>query len=410
MCVGPYEVPNIRVDSSVIFTNNLPRCAFRGFGAPQAAFVAESQINKLADALNMDPVELRLRNVWHADSLMAVNTPPPKGFRIDKVIKATALEAGWTTSPGGWMRESRMSLKAPTQPHIRRGVGFACGFKNVGDGGGVIRENAWSIVELHGKVEIEKVIVRHAGAELGQGAHTALAQIAAEVLEVPLEIIQMVVSDSTQTRDSGYTSASRTIFMAGNAIKGAAEQALQKWKDENRPAIAANHFFAPPTTPFDPDTGQSNVNFSFGYAAETAEVEVDTETGEIHITNMICADDVGKAINPQNIEGQIEGSIVQGVGFAITENFIEKDGYVLTPNFSTYLIPTAYDIPDRVKSLILENPDPLGPLGARGMGEMPIVPVAAAIVAAVHDATGVWFDEFPLTPERVLAGLGKLDR
>jgi CO/xanthine dehydrogenase Mo-binding subunit len=142
--------------------------------------------------------------------------------------------------------------------------------------------------------------------------------------------------------------------------------------------------------------------------AQAVDVQVDTETGHVTILNVISADDVGKAINPQQIVGQIEGAVVQAAGYSILENFIQHEGYVQTPHLSTYLIPTVLDIPENVESLILEYPDPRGPFGARGMAEMPFLPLAPAIIAAVHDAAGVWFDEFPLTPERVLRGLGKI--
>ena len=149
-------------------------------------------------------------------------------------------------------------------------------------------------------------------------------------------------------------------------------------------------------------------NFAYGYVAEAAEVEVDTDTGEVKILKIVCADDVGKAINPKLIEGQIEGAIVQASGYALLENFIQKDGFTLTDRLSTYLIPTVYDIPDEIESIILEYGDKEGPWGVRGMAEMPFIPLAPAVIAAVHDATGVWFDEFPLIPERVLKGLGKI--
>jgi CO/xanthine dehydrogenase Mo-binding subunit len=138
------------------------------------------------------------------------------------------------------------------------------------------------------------------------------------------------------------------------------------------------------------------------------EVEVDVETGVIHITRVVSANDVGQAINPQQVAGQTEGAVVQAEGYAMLENFQMKDGYVLTPHLSTYLIPGVLDVPDRVETIIVEQPEPHGPYGVRGMGEMPYLPLTPALVAAVHDATGVWFDEFPLTPERVLRGLGKI--
>lgn len=145
------------------------------------------------------------------------------------------------------------------------------------------------------------------------------------------------------------------------------------------------------------------------YVAEALDVSVDTETGEVRIEKVICVDDVGQAINPQQVQGQIEGGVVQAAGYSLLENFIQKDSQVYTRALSTYLIPTILDIPGSVESVILEVPDPLGPWGARGMGEMPYLPFAAAVVIAVHAATGVWFDDFPLTPERVLRGLGKIN-
>ncbi len=193
--------------------------------------------------------------------------------------------------------------------------------------------------------------------------------------------------------------------MAGNSIKGAAEMALAKWKNEERPAIAEFMYRPPATTPMDPETGKSEPNFSYGYVAEAIEVEVDTETGVIRLANVICANDVGKAINPQLVQGQIEGAVVQVAGYASLENFVQRDGRVFTNTLSTYLIPTVLDIPDKVESLILEYPDPRGPWGARGMGEMPFLPFVPAVASGLHEATGVWFNQFPFTPERVLFGL-----
>jgi CO/xanthine dehydrogenase Mo-binding subunit len=197
-------------------------------------------------------------------------------------------------------------------------------------------------------------------------------------------------------------------FMAGNAIRGAADAALAKWREEDRPAIAKYEYKPPATTPLDEKTGESDPNFAYGYVAQVVSVEVDIETGELKILDVISANDVGKAINPQQIEGQIEGGVVQAAGYAVLEDFKQEGGYVQTDQMSTYLIPTILDIPDRVQSVILEVADPIGPWGARGMAEMPFIPLTPAIVSAVHDAVGVWYDQFPLTPERILHGLGKL--
>jgi len=399
MCTGPYEIPNVSVDSYAVYTNNIPGGAFRGFGGPQGAFAAESQINKLAQALDMDPVEIRRRNTVREGSILSVNSPLPMGVSMPQVIEKCALEAQWD--------ENKSEDKSENSLTFARGRGFACGFKNVGFSFGA-PENSWATVELYGNIEIERVVVRHAAAEVGQGTHSAIIQMAAEAVGAPFEIVELVSADTSETDNSGSVSASRMTFMAGNAVKGAAERALIKWRAEERPAISRYKYIPPPTTPYDPETGECDPNFSYGYVAQAVQIEVDTDTGQIRLLEVISTNDVGKAINPQQVVGQIEGGIVQASGYVLLENYIQKDGYTLTPHLSTYLIPGVLDIPDEVNSVIVEYADPIGPFGARGMGEMPYIPLAPAIIAALHDATGVWFDEFPLTPERVLRGLGKI--
>jgi CO/xanthine dehydrogenase Mo-binding subunit len=404
MCTGPYEIPNVKVDAYSVYTNHIPGGAFRGFGGPQGAFAAESQMNKLAEALGMDPVEIRARNVLTEGALLSVGTPLPEGVSIDRVVAGAAERAGWTHTVAGWQRPAPEALGQASEDHLRRGIGFACGFKNVGFSFGA-PEQSYATVELRGGAEVEEVLVHHAGAEVGQGAHTVMAQMAADAVGVSLEQVRLVVSDTAVTEDSGSASASRLTFMSGNAIRGAAEAALRKWMEEERPAVATFQYRPPATTPFDPQTGKSEPNFAYGYVAEAATVEVDLETGQVRVLSVVCADDVGKAIHPQQIQGQIEGAVVQAAGYTIYEDFQQRGGFVQTDKLSTYLIPTILDIPEKVESVILEYPDPLGPHGARGMAEMPFIPLAPAIVAAVRDAVGVWFDEFPLTPERVIQGL-----
>jgi len=395
MCTGPYEIPHVQVDSFAVYTNNIVTGAFRGFGGPQGAFAAETQMNRLAEALGMDPFEIRLKNVLQEGSLLSVGTPLPPGVSIGKVIEQLHERSRGAT----W--------ESPAASHLRRGRGIAAAFKNVGFSFGA-PEQSTATVALYGSDEIERAVVYHAGADCGQGAHTVMAQMAAEALNLPLNRIEMVVSDTAFTADSGSASASRLTFMAGNSIRGACEQALGKWQSEERPAVGTFQYRPPKTTPYDPETGRSEPNFAYGYVAEDVHLEVDLETGHIRLLNVICADDVGRAINPQQVQGQIEGAVVQAAGYGILENFVTRGGHVLTDKLSTYLIPTVLDVPERVDSLILEYPDPIGPWGARGMGEMPYLPLVPAIVAAVHDATNVWFTEFPLTPERILHGLGKL--
>ncbi|MBN1285243.1 MAG: xanthine dehydrogenase family protein [Anaerolineae bacterium] len=407
VCAGPYDIPNLHVDTYAVYTNNLPSGAFRGFGGPQGAFAAEGQMNKLAEALGIDPVSLRLKNMLREGSLSAVGTPLPGGVSLPQVVEACGRASYWAQQGEHWQRKP---TAPPHDPARRRGVGIACALKNVGFSFGAA-EQCWATVELHGSAEIEEVVLRHAGADVGQGAHTAMLQMVAEAVGVPAEKVRLVVSDTAETDNSGSASASRLTYMTGNAIRGAVELALAGWQREERPAVGRYRYRAPKTTPYDPETGQSMPNFAYGYVAQAVEVEVDIETGLIDIVNVVSANDVGKAINPQQVRGQIEGAVVQAQGYAIMEDFQMRAGRVLTERLSTYLIPTVMDIPGAVQSVILEYPDPRGPWGARGMGEMPFLPLAPAIAAAVHDATGVWFDSIPLTPARVVeklraAGLG----
>jgi CO/xanthine dehydrogenase Mo-binding subunit len=397
---GPYEIPNIHIDTYAILTNNIPTGAFRGFGAPQAAFAAEGQMNKLALALDMDPIEIRARNVFHEGSILSVGTPLPAGVSIDKVLDACARESFWQQN-GTWKRSPTAQ---PDNPALRRGVGVACGFKNIGYSFG-FPEQSWATIEIRGKTEIEEVVVRQAGADVGQGAHTVFMQMTAEAVGVPFEKVRLISHDTAETLTSGSASASRLTFMAGNAIRGAAAKALEQWNNEERPAIATYQYRPPKTTPYDPLTGRSEPNFAYGYVAQAVEVEVDIETGQVRLVRVISANDVGIAVNPQLVQGQIEGAVVQAQGYAILENLVSQDGKIRNPYLSTYLIPTILDVPTEVKSVILEYPDPIGPWGARGMAEMPLLPLAPAIAAAIHDATGVWIDAIPFTPDRVVAAL-----
>lgn len=395
---GPYFIPNVKTDVYGVYTNNAPSAAFRGFGAPQALFMAEMQMNKLAEKLGMDPVEFRLKNALKDGDTLGVGTPSPSPVSIIPCIEAARDTFGW--------KDKKENGKSGA-PHVKRGKGFAAGFKNIGFSFGY-QENCWAKVELRGKAEIEEVVVYHASAEVGQGTHTVMTQMAAEAAGVPLEKVRLVVSDTAATASSGSVSASRMTFMSGNAIRGAAAIALQKWKAEERPAIGEFKYLAPRTTNFEPETGYSTPNFAYAWVAQAAEVEVDTESGHVRVVRLLSANDVGQAINPALVQGQVEGAVVQAQGYAIQEEYKTKDGYILTDQLSTYLIPTVLDIPESVETVLVEVPDPNGPWGARGVGELPYLPVAPAIAAAIHDATGVWMDEFPFTPERVLRALGKI--
>lgn len=401
-CAGPYRVPNVSIDTYAVYTNNVPQAAFRGFGAPQAHFVAESQMNKLAEKLGMDPVELRLKNLM-VDGDDTVTQAPLSGGKVSlvKVTQECAEKFGWkkertkgNAGNDGWDVENV----------LKHGIGIASGFKNIGFSIGY-HEHSHAAVELRGNGEIEQATVFIAGADCGQGHHTAMAQIAAHGLALPLEKIKLVVSDTAFTANSGSASASRLTTMAGRAVEGAAAAALEKWKNEERPARGECEWYAPKTEMIDAVDGHGQSNFLYGYVAQAVEIEVDTETGQVRVLRVTSAHDVGKAVNPQLIQGQIEGGVMQALGYTLTENFVTRDGRVLTPYFNNYLMPGVLDIPDQVDSIIMEFPSDVGAYGIRGMAEMPYIPLPAAIIAAVHDATGVWFNEFPLTPWRVLEKL-----
>jgi CO/xanthine dehydrogenase Mo-binding subunit len=407
MVTGPYVIPNAHIDSFAVTTNNVPGGAFRGFGGPQGAFAAENQMNKLAEALKTDPVELRLKNVLREGSITTTQTPIPPGVSIAEVVEICARESGWNKPLDRTPRPAANGARSPFQSlpsditSLRRGRGFACAFKNVGYSFGA-PESSEAIIELVGGAEIEKVILRHAGADTGQGAHTAFRQMAAAAVGVPLEQVEMILGDTATSESSGSNSASRMTFMAGNAIRMAAEKALAAWSEEERPAVGHAIYKPPPTEPYDPETGICRPNFSYGYVAETVELTVDIETGHIHVDRVVCADDVGQVINRTLVEGQVEGAVVQALGYAVMEDLQIKNGRIVNPSFSQYLMPGIKDIPTKVDSILVEMSDPLGPWGARGMAEMPFIPLAPAIVAALHDATGVWFDEIPLMPWKVV--------
>jgi CO/xanthine dehydrogenase Mo-binding subunit len=289
---------------------------------------------------------------------------------------------------------------------VRRGWGVACGIKNLGYSFGY-PEQSTATVELFGGAVIEHAQVRVGVAEVGQGTHLILRQIAAEGLGLPLERVTMITDDSAEAPNAGSASASRLTIMAGRAVHDAAAAALRVWADEERPAVATVQYRPPVTTPLDPLTTAGHPNYAYGYAAQAVEVEVDLRSGLVQVLQVLSAHDVGRAINRQQVEGQIEGGVAQALGYTLLEHYQMRAGRVLTPHFSSYLLPTALDVPPIIVPLILELADPEGPHGARGMAELPLVPFAPAVAAAIHAATGAWVSDLPFTPERVRAAIAK---
>ncbi|MGI9616948.1 MAG: xanthine dehydrogenase family protein molybdopterin-binding subunit [Acidimicrobiales bacterium] len=415
---GPYEVPNAEIDSHAVYTNAVPGGAFRGFGGPQAAFVAESQMNRLSAKLGIDAVEIRRRNALRDGSVGITQTPMPPGVTMVEVIDRCAEAAEFDRSPPAHEPFSPFATLGPAKDRLVSGRGFACAFKNVGFSFG-FPERCEAKIVLHGD-EAEAAAdddpdrgprwaeLFHAGADVGQGAHTAFIQMAAEAVGLPIERVEGRFSDTATSGDSGSASASRLTFMSGNAILGAAEEAEKAWRDGARPAVGEMRYVPPPTEALDPETGVCTPNFSYGYVAQVVELTVDLDTGHIVVDRVVSAHDVGRAINRDLVVGQVEGAIAQAHGYTLSERLVVTDGRIRNPRLSTYLIPGIGDVPTTVQSEILEFADPQGPWGARGMAEMPMMTYAPAVTAALHDATGVWFDGFPLTPDRVLGGLAGL--
>ncbi len=401
---GPYDIPNIRVDSDAVFTNAVPGGAFRGFGAPQGLFVAETQLNKLAALLGMDPVEIRRINCLKEGSIGSTGTVMPAGVSLPTVIERCAEESHWLEPLTSTSPFSPFASLPPDLRSLRRGRGFACALKNVGFSLG-FPERCEARVVLHGRDQVERVELFSGAADVGQGSDTALRQMAAEAVGIPIERVETTFADTATGGDSGSSSASRMTFMAGNAILGACKDARDRWLEGDRPAVGWFRYVPPPTDALNAIDSHGTPYFAYGYGAESVDLSVDIDTGHIVVHEVVCAVDVGRAVNPAMIIGQIEGGVVQGHGYAITENLQVREGRIVNPRFSTYLIPGILDVPERVRSVIVEEADPRGPWGVRGMAELPLIPYAPALVAALYDATGVWFDQIPLTPDRVRAHL-----
>jgi len=340
---------------------------------------------------------MRRRNIYREGSIEPTQQPLPAGVGALQVLERCVEEAR--------VRMPRGEAWPDHAPHLRRGVGIACGIKNVGYSFG-FPEQSTATVELFGRAEYERAVVRVGAAEVGQGAHLALRQIAAEGLDLPLEQVTMITDDSSEAPDAGSASASRLTLMAGRAVHDAAGAARAAWRDTDDEHIRVTRQFRPTaTTALDPTTGNGRPNYAYGYAAQAVEVEVNTLTGQVQVLKIISVHDVGKAINRQQVEGQIEGGLAQALGYALLEHLRVREGRILTPHLSTYLLPTVLDMPTEIVPVILELGDPQGPYGARGVAEMPMVPLTPAIASAIHDACGVWVTDQPLTPERVLAAL-----
>jgi len=385
---GPYACPNVRIRARAVATNTPPNGAFRGFGAPQSLFAAELMVEHVAERLRVPSLDLRRKWMLRVGDSTATGQVLTESVSADLVLDA-ALKAAPAVRPSA-------------RPTVRHGRGLSLVFHGSGFTGSGEKK-------LSGKVAVEctrpgEFTILTASTEIGQGTKTIFSQIAADALGVTLEQVSVGAQDTSLVPDSGPTVASRTAMIVGGLIHEAAgelRERLAKVRKPKLPLRVDKTYVQPDSVHWDDQTYRGDAYPVYGWACTIADVDVDTATGEVRVTDVVTAVDCGKAIHPVMAEGQIEGGALQAVGWATIEEIKTQDGRYLNDRLATYIIPTALDAP-RLKTILVENPYSGGPFGAKGIGELPMDGPAPAIIAAIHDATGVWLDEVPATPEKVL--------
>jgi xanthine dehydrogenase D subunit len=430
---GPYEVPNALIDSYVVYTNNPPCGAMRGFGAVQTCFAHESQMDKLAEALGMDPVEFRVKNAMTEGSLMPtgqkIEGPTPVAELLERV-KAMPLPEETGDDPLDLRKLPGGVSNVTHGEGVKRGVGYAVGFKNVGFSEG-FDDYATARVRLSVTDEGPLVEVHTAAAEVGQGLVTIQAQVART--ELGVERVSVLPAD-TRVGSSGSSSASRQTYMTGGAVKLACEAVRERLFErvgeefgegpdglslEDGNVVAGGRVVVGlaallddegieetvvhrhvETFPLD-ENGQGDADVQYAFSAHRAVVDVDTELGLVRVVELATAQDVGKALNPQAVEGQIEGGTAQGLGLALLEEIQVRDGKILNASFTDYLLPTILDMPP-VRMDVLELADPNAPYGLRGVGEPPNISTPPAVVSALRAATGRELRRIPVRPEQII--------
>ena len=390
---GPYDVPNVRVDCFATYTNNVPCGAFRGFGVTQSCFAVESNMDLLADKLGLDPVDLRRQNALRVGSTTSTGQQLRESAGLVDCIDRVDAEMRGADFQWSWSRGDR-----------RYAWGTAVAYKNTGLGGGA-PDKATAIVEAWQDPERGRMAeVRISSAEMGQGLPGVLAACAAEELGTAAENVGVLLGDTDVCPDGGPTTASRQTFVSGNAVRFAAQDAARQLDEApHKIAHARFEYEAPQTQPL--GTG-GDMHVAFSYCAQAALCEVDMRTGETRVHKVIAAHDVGRAINPLTLEGQIEGGIVMGIGFALTEHFIQEDARPWTNVMARYKTPSIEHAP-AISSYIVEDPVAAGPYGAKGVGELPSIPVAPAITNAIQRATGIRVRSLPVDQDELLRALGR---
>jgi CO/xanthine dehydrogenase Mo-binding subunit len=426
---GPYRCPNVRIRARATRTNTPPNGAFRGFGAPQTEFAAETHLNRIAEALRLSPLDIRRRNVYRPGDA----TPTGQILR-DSVAGEEVLERAAEASEFERLRARLGSERtgrdgsgaipgSPLRTGVERvasGIGLALAWHGAGfTGSGEVRLASVASVELTAEGTIR---ILTASTEMGQGTKTIFPQLVAEALGVPFDDVEIAPQDTAFVPNSGPTVASRTAMVVGGLLIEAARRLRAdveaatggRFADTYRDhaathgAMRVDQRFTPyPGVPFDDATYTGDAYPAFGWAACVARVDVDLDTGEVHVRDVVAVDDIGRVIHPVLAEGQVEGGTLQAVGYATIEEIKLRDGRYLNDRLATYIIPTALDAP-RISTILVEAPFGSVPHGAKGVGELPMDVGAPAVVAAIADATGVWINDLPASPERILAAMTRL--
>jgi CO/xanthine dehydrogenase Mo-binding subunit len=418
--MGPYRVPNVRATSAAIHTTDTPAGAFRGFGVPQAAIAHEALMDTLADRAGIDRLEFRALNALRKGDTTA--TGQVLEHSVGLVACLDALRPRWRA-----LRAEVAAFNRAARGPLRRGVGVACMWYGIGN------TSMSNPSEMTMGIAADGTITLYSGAvDIGQGSNTIMVQIAADALGVQADALRLVHGDTDRTRDAGKTSASRQTFVSGNAARLAGEDLRRRLlavvnagpdaviapdlairdgdrlvrpdlshlaPDANGDVLVGVGRFDPPTTALDAD-GRGVPYATYGFAAQLAAVEVDMELGTVRVMRIVAAHDVGRAVNPTQVEGQIHGGIAQGLGLALMEEFFPGRN----ENLHDYLIPTIGDIPP-IEIILIEDPEPLGPYGAKGVGEPALIATAPAILGAIEHAAGVRITRVPATPDRVRAAI-----
>ena len=399
--VGPYAVDNALIESTCVYTNNPPCGAMRGFGAVQVCFAHEAQMDKLADALDIDPIELRLLNALGPGGSLPTGQTITGTLPVADVIRrAAALDIPEQEElPRDPMRLPGGSGNTSRGEGVRRGVGFAVGFKNIGYSEGFDDYTA-ARVQLNEDGSAE---VHCAAAEVGQGVANVILQVART--ELGSNDVVLAPHTTATVESAGSASASRMTWMASGAVRDACRAALEERERNGGKAVDVERIYRHPrTTPLDPETGQitgERAHVAYACAAMRVVAEVDVELGLTRVVWIGTAQDVGKAVNPQAVTGQIEGGTAQGLGLALMEEIQTRDGLITNASFTDYLIPTTLDMPP-VVSVLVEEAEPDAPYGVKGVGEPPTVVSTAAVVAALRAATGRDLTRVPVRPDDIV--------